>query len=187
MAGIRSFVALELDAQARHDVGHVIDRLRQAGADVKWVAPQNLHLTLKFLGEVPAAGIPPLSEALRAAVSESSPFSFSLAGIGAFGPPANPRVVWVGVTEGKDSVVALAGRVEAAVAPLGYPPESRGLSAHLTVGRCRSARNAAELKAAMAALRDYRGPRVRADQVVLLGSDLRPSGPVYTPLAAFTL
>lgn len=96
-------------------------------------------------------------------------------------------MIWIGVTEGKDSLIELARRVEAAVAPLGYPPESRGFSPHLTLGRCRSARNSGKLKETMTALRDYRGPRVRVDQAVLFASDLRPGGPLYTPLAAFRL
>ena len=190
MNSLRCFVAVELDDPARRDVGGVIERLRATGADVKWVAPGNLHLTLKFLGAVPAGDVPKVVEALHSALGDGgppAPFAFRLSGVGAFPSAASPRVVWVGVTQGQEPLVALAARVEAALEPLGFPRESRPFSPHLTVGRCRSPKNGATLGESIVSLRAYEGPPVAVGRVVLFSSDLRPTGPVYTPLATFSL
>jgi 2'-5' RNA ligase len=193
VAGIRCFVAVELDEAARGELSRVLGQLKRSDADVKWVSPNNLHLTLKFLGDVPADDMTRVIAALGQAVAgdtavpAAGAFEFELAGLGAFPSMSNPRVIWVGIDRGRDALASLASRVEAALGPLGFPAEGRGFSPHLTLGRCRSPRNQAELKAAMAALRDYGGPRVRVERVTLFSSDLRPAGPVYTPLAALPL
>lgn len=187
-ATLRCFVALELDEPARRDLAAVIARLREADADVKWVRPENLHLTLEFLGDVPVSGTGAVVGALTEALTAGPrAFSFRLAGMGTFGSSRSPRVIWVGLDEGKETVGELAARVAKALAPLGYLPPERGFTPHLTLGRCRSGKNAAQLMAAVAALRDYRGPAVAARRVVLFQSELRPSGPIYRPLAAVDL
>lgn len=185
MAGIRSFVAVELDAAARREMARVESVLRPAGADVKWVDPESMHLTLKFLGDVPPEKVEEVAGALKKAFEGRTTFGFTLSGVGAFPSPSDPRVVWVGVGAGREELTDLAGRTEEALAALGFPRERRAFSPHLTLGRCRSSRNAAALKAAMAGLRDYRGPSVTVRRAVLFSSDLRPPGPVYRPLAAF--
>ncbi len=155
---------------------------------MKWVAPANLHLTLKFLGDIPAGDLPAVGAALRGALAGSGgPFVLGLEGVGAFPSASSPRVVWVGVTQGREALTGLAARVQEALGPLGFPPEARGFSPHLTLGRCRSSRNAAGLVAVLAALRDYRGPQVRVERVVLFSSELRPAGPAYAPLETFAL
>jgi 2'-5' RNA ligase len=195
---VRCFVAVGLDAAARHEMAKVTDRLRATGADVKWVAPGNLHLTLKFLGDVSAERVPAVGEALGQAVGAGErkgetvreavgPFSFQLGGVGAFPGAGTPRVVWVGVTQGEERLAELARRVEAALGPLGFPREGRGFSPHLTLGRARSSRNVGVLREAMAELRNLTGPVVRVERAVLFASELRSSGPVYTELAAAVL
>jgi 2'-5' RNA ligase len=192
VAGIRSFVAVELDETARLELSRVLGQLKRSDADVKWVSLNNLHLTLKFLGDVPADDMAKVIAALGVAVAgdvlpAAGAFEFEIAGLGAFPSVSNPRVIWVGLGQGREALASLAAGVEAALGPLGFPTEGRGFSPHLTLGRCRSPRNQAELKAAMVALRDYRGPRVRVERVTLFSSDLRPTGPVYAPLATLPL
>ncbi len=187
MPGIRSFVAVELDDAARRELARLEDQLRGTGADVKWVAPASLHLTLKFLGDVPAGDLPAVTRALGEALEGVAPFALVLSGLGAFPSVSGPRVVWVGVAEGRETLAGLASRIEMALEPLGFPRESRGFSPHLTLGRCRSSRGVAELKAALVARKDFRGPRIAVDRVMLLSSELRPAGPVYAPLAVFAL
>lgn len=185
---VRCFIAVELDGQARAVLGRLLDELRRSGADVKWVAAANLHLTLKFLGDVLPAGLTGVTQALKETLPGQTalpPFSLALDGVGAFPSAGNPRVVWVGAAEGRERLTDLASKVEKALAPLGFPAEARGFSPHLTLGRVRSPRNALALKAAVAGLKEYRGPRVRVERVVLFQSDLRPDGPVYTPLGTF--
>ncbi|HCJ09555.1 MAG TPA: RNA 2',3'-cyclic phosphodiesterase [Clostridiales bacterium] len=187
MAGIRSFVAVEADEGSRSEAARLIEALRRSGADVKWVSPENLHLTLKFLGDVPPGDVPEVASALELAVGGEAPFRVRLAGLGAFPSLSRPRVVWVGVGEGRERLEALAGRVDERLAEVGFPRERRRFSAHITLGRCRSSRNLAELKTALAERRNYTGPEFTVSRVVLFSSVLRPTGPIYTPLAIFPL
>jgi 2'-5' RNA ligase len=191
VAGIRAFVAVALDDAAGREMAGIIDLLRRTGADVKWVVPENLHLTLKFLGEMPPDTVADVTSALARSLAGPAhavaPFSFSLAGVGAFPSLSSPRVVWAGVGEGRQELTAVAARVEEVLAPLGFPPEGRPFSAHLTLGRCRSKRNLDELRKAMDKLHDYEGPRVSVKRVVLYSSVLHPTGPVYAPLSTFEL
>lgn len=187
MTGIRCFVAVELDDPARRELARVEDLLRRSGADVKWVDPGSLHLTLKFLGNVPPPAVTGVAAALANAARGQGPFAFSLAGVGAFPSLSRPRVVWVGVTEGRERLASLAASVEEALAPLGFAPEARGFSPHLTLGRSRSERGLAELRRAMEDAKGFVGPSVAVERMVLFSSDLRPSGPVYRPLGTFPL
>lgn len=187
MAGIRSFVAVELDEAARRELGRVSAELQRCGADVKWVDPENMHVTLKFLGDVPEERIAAVGAALRQGLAGVGPITFVLGGVGAFPSVARPRVVWVGLTEGAGALAAAAARVDEVLKGLGFPPENRPFSAHLTLGRLRSDRGVGGLRRAMDALGGYRGPSVTAARVVLFSSVLRPTGPVYRPLCAIEL
>lgn len=191
MTSLRCFVALELDDGARRDLDRLIQGLRRSGADVKWVEAGNLHITLEFLGDVPSGQVPDIVRALEIVATthrvDGAVFEVGLSGIGTFGPAANPRVIWVGPEPGRAEVADLAARVETVLVPLGFPRPGRGFSPHLTLGRCRSAKNLEALGASLRSLAGYRGPKVRAERFLLLSSDLRPTGPVYSPLGAFSL
>jgi len=186
--GIRTFVAVELDTAARRAVEQVLERLRVTGADVRWVPPESLHLTLKFLGNMSVQRVSEVEVALTESLSgQVRGFEFSLAGVGTFPSPASPRVVWVGVAAGAEELAVLADRVERTLEPLGFPREKRPFRPHLTLGRCRSTRGLDGLKRAIAAESSFSGPLVRVRRVVLFSSDLRPTGAVYRPLATFPL
>lgn len=163
---MRAFIAVEISEGARTEVARLQETLITAGADVKWVEPRNLHLTLKFLGEVPEEKIPALTESLGRTAAETPPFSFSLQGVGAFPRMEHPRVIWVGVQEGKEQLVQLAEKVGG----------ERPFSPHLTIGRVRSG-------ARLAPLPFKAGEPILADRLVLFQSVLSPDGSIYTPLA----
>src|SRR5207245_7151093 len=114
--------------------------LRRVARDVAWVAPESLHLTLKFLGRVREARTPELAVALTRATAGLTAFEANVAGLGAFPSPARARVIWAGVGRGTDALVELAGRVDAALAALGVEREPRAFSPHVTLGRVRVAR-----------------------------------------------
>ncbi len=183
---MRLFVAVNLPPEIRDRLAAVQDQLRRAQADVSWVRAENIHATLKFLGETGEKRLerirPALADVARAAVS----FSMEVAGVGSFGGRV-PRVVWAGVGEGAERIVQLAGQVEAALARVGFPKERRGFTAHLTIGRVRSPRNA---EALLAALQEAQGERfgiITTTQFELMQSELRPSGSVYTIVDRFQL
>ena len=190
--GIRSFVAVELTDEVRQALAAVQRDLKaQAPPGVaRWTRPDSIHLTLQFLGDVPPDRVEAVAGALRAACAGRASFAFELAGGGVFPNPSRPRVVWVGVVEPSGALAALQQRVGELLAPLGFPPEERGFTPHLTIGR--AARDAGHRDlAALGALIARAGigslGRVAVDHVNLMKSDLRPDGAVYTPLAVIPL
>lgn len=183
---MRLFVAVHLPSEVRDALASVQDRLRRAQADVSWVKAANLHITLKFLGETEPTRLERIGSALAEAAGGAAPFSLTVAGVGTFGGRI-PRVVWVGVRDGAAPLEALAGAVENGLAPLGFAKERRGFAAHFTLGRVRSARNAADL---LAAIRDEPAAplgTVRVEECVLMQSQLDPRGSIYTALERFPL
>src|SRR2546430_5286414 len=137
---IRTFVAIRLDETVRAALGAAIEGLRRVARDVAWVAPENLHLTLKFLGQVREARTAELVAAIAQATSGFAAFEATVAGLGAFPTPTRPRVIWAGVGRGADALVGLAGRVDEALAALGFEREPRPFSPHATLGRVRTPR-----------------------------------------------
>src|SRR5574341_1265941 len=183
---MRLFVAVNLPSEVRERLAAEQDRLRRAQADVSWVRAENIHVTLKFLGETEEKRLDRIRPGLLEVARGSAPFRIRVSGLGSFGGRV-PRVVWVGVQEGAEPLSGLAKDVEAAMAHLGFPREKRGFSAHLTLGRVRSPRNAAALLAALAETGAGPFGTVEVTQFDLMQSDLRPTGSVYTVLAEFPL
>jgi 2'-5' RNA ligase len=178
---MRLFVAVNLPAQIRERLAAEQDRLRRAQADVSWVRAENIHVTLKFLGETEEKRLDRIRPALLEVARGSVPFRIQVSGLGSFGGRV-PRVVWVGVQEGAEPLSRLAKDVEAAMARLGFPKERRGFSAHITLGRVRSARNAEALLTALAQAETGPLGSVEVNQFELMQSELRPTGSVYTVL-----
>ncbi len=181
MPRIRAFVALPIPDPVRESLAALLRAAAPPRSPVRWVAPGSIHLTLKFLGEVEPEKI----EAAKAALSNFSwnlaPFAFTLSGVGAFPGLKRPRVLWVGVTDGADRVVALAEKVEGALASLGFPREERAFSPHLTVGRVNGPGPAGWAESFAAAAR-FAPVEVRAAGFSLYESKLLPTGARYAPL-----
>ncbi len=187
---MRLFLAVELDEAVRLAAGRVATQLSRAlgthgRANVAWVRPENLHLTILFLGETPEAAVPPLRQALEAPLA-SRPFELRLGGLGAFPPRGPARVIWLGVVEGHDRLAAVHREVEDRLAALGVEREDRPFRAHLTLGRVRGQlgpRAGSVLSETAAA-----GiPASVAREVTLFESRLSPSGAIYTALGRTSL
>jgi 2'-5' RNA ligase len=181
---MRLFVAVNLPADLRQRLAAVQEGLRRAQADVSWVRTENVHVTLKFLGETEEKRLARIRPALLEVARDSAPFGIRLSGLGSFGGRV-PRVVWVGVEEGAEPLGQLAKRVEAALARVGFPKEKRGFTAHLTLGRARSPKNAEALLAALGEADAGPFGGVTVSQFELMQSELRPTGSVYTVLDQF--
>ncbi len=186
----RLFVAIELEDGVRRALSDVQDELRKRGlSGVRWVRPDGIHLTLKFLGETPAGQVPAIQQALASAVVGVSPHQLTLAGLGAFGSKRSPRVLWVGLQGDTETLVALQGQVDRALESAGFPRESRPFSAHLTLARVRpeSASGAALVVAEV--LSSVRVAQAALDvrEVSLMRSQLGAGGAVYSRLDAFPL
>jgi 2'-5' RNA ligase len=189
---IRAFIAVELTDDLRRALRSMQRQLQTApGASaVRWVAPENIHLTLKFLGNMDAARVTELSAALQTAVAGAAPFTLALRGLGCFPNTRRPNVIWVGVEGAVGEVAALAVRIEQAAAALGYPLEDRPFSPHLTVGRIKREARSDDRAVIGRAVESFPATELgvlRAEDVRLIKSDLRPDGPLYTTLATAPL
>lgn len=198
---IRAFIAVDLPEALRQETAAFEGELQRAGADIKWVEPDNLHLTLKFLGSVSETQVPSLIGALQPACAGHPPFTLTLEGIGAFPRTTRPRVIWVGVTDGKEALSDLARSVEEACnlsvlrqaqherEPLTLSPlkEERPFSPHLTIGRARSQEGIARLVKQLQ-VAEFKGRTpAPVDRLVLYQSTLSSQGPTYTKLAEIPL
>lgn len=189
---LRLFVALELPAPILDALAQTQDALQaqMPRRAVRWVRGEGIHLTLKFLGETPARQREPIAAAVAAACAGHGPLTLRAAGLGCFPNPARPRVVWVGLEGDLAALGALQRAVESALEPLGFRPEGRPFSPHLTLGRVRDDVSSADVKAAgqvVAAATVGTLGEWTADAVSLMRSDLRREGAVYTCLAATPL
>lgn len=184
---IRTFIAIEVPERIRGGLADGIRSLRAGAPLVKWAKPENLHLTLRFLGDVKEDDLEELFDALAAEASALSPFVMEIVGVGAFPNWRHPRVVWAGCGEGAEEAVGLAGAVEAACVRLGYEREKRPFRPHLTLGRVKQPADAAGLEGAVAGLEAKPFGFLDADAITVFMSDLRRTGPVYAPMARFEL
>lgn len=183
---MRLFVAVHLPEELRERLAAAQEWLRAAQADVSWVRPSNLHLTLKFLGETAPETLERVGVALAAVAAGTAPFALTVRGLGSFGGRL-PRVVWAGVAEGTEPLGALAASAEAALAGAGFPREARPFRPHLTLGRVRSPRNAAAL---LGILREESGRpfgTAPVGELALMQSQLDPRGAIHTLLARYSL
>jgi 2'-5' RNA ligase len=189
---LRLFIALELPPQVLEALEATQRDLRAQVPEraARWVRPGGIHLTLKFLGDVPAERVDAVETAIRRAVKGHSPFELRAEGLGVFPNPQKARVLWVGVEGELEALGRLRASVEDHVAPLGYPTESRSFSAHLTLARASRNASRAEQEAlgGLVAGSDVRTLAVwQVGEVSLMRSQLKPGGAVYTRLAEAAL
>lgn len=189
---LRLFVAIELPDGVRAALERTAEALRRAGIDreVRWVRPEGIHVTLKFLGPTPQPRLPEIERALSAAFAGARGLRLQPGELGSFGGRRNLRVVWVGVGGDTAALSALAGRVEAALAPLGFPTEQRPFAAHLTLARVRDETPPAERERIHDALQRLHVPDLPAIDVraiSLMQSELGRGGARYHALATFPL
>jgi len=185
---MRCFIAIELDEQIKHQLTVAQDLFRQLDGKISWVKPEQMHLTIKFLGSLPESKIADISEAMKTAISKThiKPFEFTIEGLGAFPQRGAPRVLWAGVTLTKKKK-KLHKSIDAELSLLEIPPDEREFTPHLTLARIRNkispqaCRNIIENNAGFIA-----GVQ-RVEHVILFASELKPTGAVYTPLAKANL
>ncbi|MCX5863117.1 MAG: RNA 2',3'-cyclic phosphodiesterase [Desulfomonile sp.] len=182
---IRTFVAIELSDSVKVFLGEISTELKKTGGDVKWVTPDNIHLTLKFLGNVGLDAITLIQSELVKMFSGQEPFELQVRGVGVFPSLRKPRVIWVGVHDKLDKLHPLAERLETSLAPLGFKSEPRPFRAHLTLGRLRSSETIKGLVEAIRKSETILGPIFSADHAVLFKSELKPNGAEYYPLCRF--
>ena len=187
----RLFVALEPPEPVRRRLGALAEDLRRgagrAGDEVRWVPPANVHLTLQFLGAVPEERVAAVEAALGEAAAEVRPLSLSVRGVGGFPNARRPRVLWAGLEGDLAPLAALVAGLGARLGKLGFPPEDRPFSPHLTLGRARDGHGAPGLAGALARAGQAEAAPWRASELVLFESHLSPRGPRYEAIARVAL
>jgi 2'-5' RNA ligase len=188
---IRSFAAIELPDEAKRGLARLRRELeRDEHRFVKWVDPGGIHLTLKFLGNIPSRRVTEITEAVKKAAQGLSPFLLEISGLGAFPSPKQPRVVWVGVGGELDKLSTLQQKIDSALATLGFAREERPFVPHLTVARVREGAPASERGrfAELVSSATFDGKYdVEVSAIKLMRSQLTPAGAIYTCLSVVEL
>ncbi len=193
---IRAFVAVELDASLRQVLGkvqaQVRSRLHQTlnpDVRIQWIRPESVHLTLKFLGDIPEECVPDIQTALTRVASGHVRFTVQAKGLGVFPDVRAPRVLWIGLTAHVDALKRLAADVETALDAIGFPPEAKQFHPHLTLARIKEQPRAVGRVLAVGRLLEQAAAAgaVPISAIALMKSELKPSGSLYTQLCEVSL
>jgi 2'-5' RNA ligase len=183
---IRAFIAVDLDDPVIEKVCNVVEILKPRITGIRWLRKENLHLTLKFLGNIAESQVEPITAALRHPLGLFSPCTISAKGLGVFPDFRRPKILWVGLTG--DQLVQLAAEIESALMPIGFTPENRAFTPHLTIGRWREgSRPAKNLRQEIDSLNDFEFGACAVRQIVLFQSVLKPEGASYSELRTIQL
>lgn len=186
MDRIRTFIAIELSKDLKDEILKAQESLKLSAADVKWVEYQNLHLTLKFLGDVAAEKIDKISGTLNQALHSFSSFFLSLEHLGAFPSMNSPRVIWVAAKAQDDKVKKIAEIIQDSLVSLKFPKEARDFKTHVTLGRVRGAKNKIKLSELLKVI-SVEQKQMSVGQITLFKSTLSSQGPHYEVLSIINL
>ncbi|MFH1189988.1 MAG: RNA 2',3'-cyclic phosphodiesterase [Candidatus Omnitrophota bacterium] len=183
---MRAFIAIEISDPAKDALRRIIDHLKYSGADVRWVDPGIVHLTLKFLGEIADDKCDSVKASLDAVAKDSKPFEMTIKDVGAFPNIDRPRVIWAGLGKGEVEAVAIAGGIEDLLSKTEFLPSDKPFRAHLTIGRVRSPLNSDKLRekisSASAIIQSAEIIPHKVTSIVLFRSTLTSHGPIHTKL-----
>ncbi len=184
---IRSFLAIEIPRIILKKIEEVQDDLKSSRADVRWVSPEKIHLTLKFFGNIDESKIDPIVKSLEGPIRNTSPFSLKIQGVGAFPHLKNPRVIWIALVDRKEVLGPFQRQLEKELEKIGFEPEERAFHPHLTLGRMKTSKGREELTGRMERHTEEEFGDFQVERVILFKSDLKPTGPIYTSLREMKL
>jgi 2'-5' RNA ligase len=178
---IRSFFSFDIEDQnIIRQLTKVQSMLANTGANLKLVKPQNIHLTVRFLGNISTSMVDAIHEEMKQL--SFTPFEIELTGLGAFPKLTYPRVVWAGIRKGADQLTDVFEQLEPRLRGLGFKPDRKGFSPHLTIARVRGGRNKAQLINLIREMENHEFGTIKAEYFRLKKSDLTPKGPIYSTL-----
>lgn len=184
---IRSFIAVELPDGVLSALSRVQEHLKSYGFRTKWVRPANIHITLKFLGDIDSGTIDAIASAMLSAAEGCVPISLAAKGIGVFPNIKRPRVLWAGLTGEVNLLIDLQRKLDDWLSDIGFAKERRSFKGHLTLGRFKSRVNSTEIMRALTEFEDFKTQSFMARELILFKSVLRPSGAVYSKLEGISL
>jgi RNA 2',3'-cyclic 3'-phosphodiesterase len=183
MARIRTFIAVDLAAGVKDRLTALQETLARSATGVKWTRPENLHLTLLFLGEVEQLEVVSICRVVQERARKHAPFTLETAGLGAFPNSRRPKILWAGITDGVTELRALHANLEEGLLNLGcYRREDREYTPHLTLGRLSHEDREADWADVLAKNSDWQGGSSPVDEVLIMESEMRRGGPEYTVL-----
>lgn len=183
MSRLRTFIGVDLGKPIRDRTVALQETMARSGAEVKWVEPENLHVTLLFLGEVEDREIPRVCQIVAETTQMHAAFTMSVETAGCFPNPRRPRILWVGVGQGAQELCRLHDDLERPLEELGYRREERRYSPHITLGRVRSERPAQTIAAALARHSVWKAGEKLVEEIQVMSSELTSTGPIYTVLS----
>jgi 2'-5' RNA ligase len=183
---MRCFIAINIEDPLKKEIGSAIGSLGSGRWDVKWVSPENLHITLAFLGDIPDDSVPRVNDQLSAVSKSHAPFEVSLCGTGVFPDRKRPRVVWIGLSN-PEKLKVLQNDIEQATLFISLAKEDRSFSPHLTIGRIRSLRDRDAFIRNIETLRDRDFGNIGVKKISFMRSELKPAGAQYSIVAEFPL
>jgi 2'-5' RNA ligase len=184
---IRSFIAVELPDGVLSALSRVQEHLKSYGFRTKWVRPANIHITLKFLGDIDSGTIDAIASAMLSAAEGCVPISLAAKGIGVFPNIKRPRVLWAGLTGEVNLLIDLQRKLDDWLSDIGFAKERRSFKGHLTLGRFKSRVNSTEIMRALTEFEDFKIQSFMARELILFKSVLKPSGAVYSKLEGISL
>jgi len=184
---LRTFIAVSLPSSVLTGIEKLVRSFQSHGDGVNWVETNNLHITLKFLGDTPLNDLPKLINTVTQSIQHTDSFDVALHGIGVFPNWESPKTIWIGCREGADELRQLAESINKDLIPLGFPIESRRFSPHLTIGRVKKTTREAPLMSMLAEQRDRSFGSCSVSEVQIFSSELTRKGPIYDELAAIPL
>lgn len=185
MSKVRTFIAIEISDSVREKIAALQENLKKAGERISWTKPGNIHLTLKFLGDVEENQIEAIADAVNRSAKGIRSFSYQVRNLGAFPNIRRARVLWVGVENKTDELTELANRLEDELSKIGFKKEKHKFKPHLTIGRVKSRLGEQFIKRFEKL--DFSENEVRVEEINVIKSDLKPTGAIYTPLKKIML
>lgn len=179
---LRCFIAVELPETVKDSLGDVLNILRKSPASVRWIPPENIHLTIKFLGQTEESLIAPMKESLNKKLLTYKPFYITITNVGCFPDERRPRIVWIGIDR-SESLSKLQKEIDADLVKFGFALEKRGFSPHLTIGRVKAQHNLLGMLRMLKEIRSSSFAHMEVKSISLMKSVLKPAGAQYFTLA----
>jgi len=184
---IRAFIAIEIDPPHKEKISALISHLKKSNADIKWVTENQMHLTLKFLGNIEQENVQKISDVLKTIAAVFSAFNIQFSQIGAFPNHERPRVIWLGIEKGSEALRLLNNKIECELEKIGFQKEKREYKSHLTLGRVKSLKNISGLSRLINEAEFQFQDEIKIDRLILFQSTLTSKGALYTPLTQQSL
>ncbi|QTA83288.1 2'-5' RNA ligase [Desulfonema limicola] len=184
---IRSFIAVPLPESIKKHIQGIQNNIRLKGLKMRWVKLENIHLTLKFLGDIPLSDIDAVSRTMAQAAESFTPMTLGVKGIGVFPGIKNPRILWAGMNGGTHSLIHFQQTLENSLIPLGFKKEKRSFKAHLTIARIKDRIFPKDIIQIIEKFGNFESEPFTAEEIILYQSLLKPTGPVYTGLKTIKL